>query len=731
MSFGLKNSGATYQRMMNKVLEDQLGKNVEVYIDDMIVKSFDMTNYVQNLEQTFRKLRKYRIRLNPVKCSFGVPAGKFLGFMLTHRGIEANPDKCKEVLDMKEAIEGWNPECQAAFNNVKKCLATPPVLSKPDPGDILILYLAVGEETTSAVLIKETNEGQEPIYFVSRALQGANVRYQKLEKVAFALLITARRLRPYFQGHQIIVRTNQPIWQVFHKPDLVGRMTNWAIELSEYDIAYESRKAIKSQALADFVMELTPLNLEHEESGGAWKVYVDGSSNNKGRGAGIILESLGGVTIEHSLNLGFPTSNNQVEYEALIAGLMQAKEHGARKVQIFSDSQLVTSQIEGKYQAKGPLLIKYLNKVQEIMAGFDEVQVTHIPRWENSRADILSKLASTKNPGNHGTVVQQSMTMPSCVMVITSANDWRKPIVDYLEKGILPEDRLESRKLVRDATQYIIVNDQLFGKGLHIPMLKCLNSEGAEYVLAEIHEGINDHHMSGKALARKALRAGYYWPTMEADSKEHVKKCDSCQKHAKLIISPPEELKCILAPWPFFKWGMNLLGPFKAADGKLKWLIVAVDYFTKWIEAEPVTTITSARVQRFFERNIVSRFGIPVEVVTDNGTQFADKRFRQLMKDLQVTHRFASVEHPQSNGQAETANKVIVNGLKKRMFDAKESWVQQLYFVLWGYRTSTQTATGETLYRLMYGCEAMILVEVGEPSWRRMNSLGQGEQQKQ
>ncbi|XP_061363519.1 uncharacterized protein LOC133307115 [Gastrolobium bilobum] len=454
----------------------------------------------------------------------------------------------------------------------------PPVLSKPEPGDTLILYLAVGEQAINVVMIKETDKGQEPIYFISRALQGAEVRYQKLEKVAFALLITARRLRLYFQGHQIIVRTNQPIRQVLHKPDLAGRMTNWAIELSEHDITYESRKAIKSQALADFIMELTPMNPEHNKYGDAWKVYVDGSSNDKGSGAGIILESPEGVTIEHSLNLGFPISNNQAEYEALIAGLMQAKEHGAKKVKIFNDSQLVTSQIEGKYQAKGSLLMQYLSKIQEMMTDFDKVQ--------------------------------------------------RQPIVPYLEKGILPEDRLESKKLVRDAAQYTIVNDQQFRKGLHVPMLKCLNSEEAEYVLAEIHEGINGHHMGGKALARKALRAGYYWPTMEADSKDHVKRCDSFQKHTKLILSPPEELKYISAPWPFYKWGMDLLGPFKAAERQLKWLIVTVDYFTKWIEAEPVTTITSARLQRFFKRNIVSRFGIPAEVVTDNGTQFADKRFR-------------------------------------------------------------------------------------------------------
>ena len=139
-------------------------------------------------------------------------------------------------------------------------------------------------------------------------------------------------------------------------------------------------------------------------------------------------------------------------------------------------------------------------------------------------------------------------------------------------------------------------------------------------MLAEIHEGSNGHHMGGKALARKALRAGYYWPTMNHDAMEKAKTCDSCQKHARIIWPPPSELKGMPAPWPFFKWGMDILGPFRPAQGQCKWLIVVVDYFTKWIEAEPLATITSARVMKFFRHNIISRFGIPAEVVTDNGT---------------------------------------------------------------------------------------------------------------
>jgi hypothetical protein len=151
----------------------------------------------------------------------------------------------------------WGADCEKAFRELKKILSSPPVLSRPDPGQILYLYLAVTNEAINAALIKEESRNQCPIYFVSKALQGSELNYQRLEKVAYALLFASRRLRPYFQCHPIMVRTNQPIRQILHKPDLAGRMMTWAVELSQYDISYEPRQAIKAQALADFVAEMT------------------------------------------------------------------------------------------------------------------------------------------------------------------------------------------------------------------------------------------------------------------------------------------------------------------------------------------------------------------------------------------------------------------------------------------------------------------------------------------
>ncbi|MDV3140054.1 MAG: DDE-type integrase/transposase/recombinase, partial [Sweet potato little leaf phytoplasma] len=140
---------------------------------------------------------------------------------------------------------------------------------------------------------------------------------------------------------------------------------------------------------------------------------------------------------------------------------------------------------------------------------------------------------------------------------------------------------------------------------------------------------------------------------MLKDSLDHVKRCHQCQIHADVYQQPPEALHSMVSPWPFYMWGMDIIGKFPTAPGQLKFVVVAIDYFTKWIEAEAITTITTARVQKFFIKNIVARFGVPHTLVTDNGTQFTAGTFQELAEDLQIHHCFTSVEHPQTNGQAE------------------------------------------------------------------------------
>ena len=410
MPFGLKNAGATYQRLVNRMFQKQIGATMEVYIDDMLVKSTPAGLHIAHLSEAFQILRKYNMKLNPAKCAFGVSAGKFLGFIVNHRGIEANPDKIKALLDMSSPSEikevqrltgriaalshfvsrasdkcqpffqvlkkafQWDTKCEEAFSALKTYLSSPPILVSPTEGELLTLYLAVSDFSTSVVLVRDKERVQHPVYYYSRALRGAEERYPRMEKLILALVIAARKLRPYFQAHTIEVPTEYPMKQVLHKLETSSRLMKWAIELSEFDIIYRPKTAIKGQVLADFVMEFASSEPARDAQvatdPSTWKLSVDGASNAQGSGAGLILTSPEGIDIKYVLRFGFHASNNEAEYEAIIAGLNLTHSLEVDQLEVYSDSQLVVRQIEDTYEAKSETMVLYLQKVCDLLKKF-------------------------------------------------------------------------------------------------------------------------------------------------------------------------------------------------------------------------------------------------------------------------------------------------------------------------------------------------------------------------
>jgi len=196
-----------------------------------------------------------------------------------------------------------------------------------------------------------------------------------------------------------MVMTDLPIRKVLQKPDVAGRMTRWAVEISEFDIHYEPMGPIKGKIYADFVVELSSATTHREGADFRWVLSVDGLSNQQGSGAGVILEGPDRLLIDQALHFVFKASNNQAEYEALIVGMLLAKEMGARGLLAKSDSLLVTGQVTGEYQAKDPHMATYLEYVQELKESFDVFELVHVPREQNARADLLAKLASSGKGG--------------------------------------------------------------------------------------------------------------------------------------------------------------------------------------------------------------------------------------------------------------------------------------------------------------------------------------------
>ncbi|XP_015953775.1 uncharacterized protein LOC107478141 [Arachis duranensis] len=664
----------------------KIGRNMEVYVDDMVAKTPAQGSHCDDLVEIFKQLRAYNIRLNPDKCAFGVQGGKFLGFMLTSRGIEANPEKCKAVLNMTspktvkevQQLAGriaalsrflpavanrsyhffqtfskgkkftWTDECENSFTELKQNLTSPPILQRPETGKPLCLYLSVSNHAISSVLVTETGRKQNPVYFISRVLQPTKTRYPKIEQLALALVTTARRLRHYFQSHTIIVRTDQPLRQILTRPELAGRLIKWAIELSEFDIQYEPRKTLKSQVLADFILEMTNDTQNIEVN---WSIHVDGALNKEGSGAGVLLKEEDKVVAEQSLQFRFNASNNQAEYEALLAGLKLALQLQIPRITVYCDSSLVVHQIKGEFQVKDPLLEKYWLITKDLISKFSKFDIIHVNREQNTKADVLSKLATTRQTENTSALSQLTLDKPSfeqdTILSIIQVPDWRTPFLDYINTGTMPNDEPNLPLFRRRASFYTMLGNTLYRRGHSQPLLKCISNKEAEEVMAETHEGVCGNHIGGRALATKILQTGYYWPMIKRDCISKVKAYDNCQKHATLSETPAEELHTIEVSWLFDRWGLDILVPFPKAPGQIR-----------------------------------------------------------------------SVEHPQTNGQVESANRIILQGLKKKLDEAKGEWADLIPEILWSYNTSIQSATGETPFKLVYGAEALIPVEVSVPTLR-------------
>ncbi|GJV43679.1 reverse transcriptase domain-containing protein [Tanacetum coccineum] len=191
-----------------------------------------------------------------------------------------------------------------------------------------------------------------------------------------------------------------------------------------------------------------------------------------------------------------------------------------------------------------------------------------------------------------------------------------------------------------------------------------------------------------------------------------------CQVHKPVLRNSQERLNPITSLWPFYKWGIDIAGPFPEGPNKVKFLIVAMDYFTKWIEAKPVVTITGNQVKKFVWENIVCRFGLPGEIISDNGKQFRDNPFKDWCEKLCIQQHFASVKHPQTNGLVERANRSLGEGIKARLGKDNKNWMEEVSHVLWAHRTMIKTSNGDTPFSLTYGTEAVIPAEIGMPTFR-------------
>ncbi|CAL2271126.1 unnamed protein product [Prunus armeniaca] len=693
MPFGLKNAGATYQRAMQKIFGDMLHKNVKCYVDDLVIKSKRREDHLKDLRMVFNRLRKYQLKMNPLKCAFDVTSSKFLGFIVKHRGIEVDQTKNKAIRGMPEprnlrelkSLQGrlafirrfisnlagrcqpfsrlmkkdvpfvWDEACHNEFESIKKYLSSSPLLGAPIPGKPLILYIAAQERSIGALLAQENESHKEQaLYYLSRTLTGPELNYTPIEKTCLALVFAIQKLRHCMQAFTV---------------HLVAR----------------ADPAVKGQAVADFLAD-HPIPVDWEISDDlpdeqvffadispAWMMFFDRSARKDGAGAGVVFLSPERHVLPYSFFLSALCSNNVAEYQALIMGLQMVVEMKISSLEVYGDSMLVINQLLTHYEVRKDDLIPYHQMATQLLERFDFVTLEHVPRKDNQMADALALGAS-----------QEGANVISV----------RQPLIDYLEHGKLPDDSRHRSEVQRQAPRFIYYKEILYCHSFEGLFLRCLGEEDAPKAMEEAHSGICGAHQSRPKLHFQIKRMGYYWPTMVKDCMDYVKKCQACQFHANFIHQPPEPLHPTIASWPFDAWGLDVVGPIapKSSDGH-SYILAATDYFSKWAEAVPLKEVKKENIVNFIKVNIIHRYGVPCYIITDNGKPFSNRLMDKLCEDFGFKQRNSSMYNAPTNGLAEAFNKTLCNLLKKVVGRTKKDWHERINEALWAYRTTYRTPT--------------------------------------
>ncbi|XP_050117714.1 uncharacterized protein LOC126595476 [Malus sylvestris] len=482
----------------------------------------------------------------------------------------------------KENFE-WGPPHQEAFDDIKAYLTSPPVLVPPQRGNPLKLYISASDKSIGSLLAQNNEGGKEQAMYYLR------------------------------------------------------RIGKWIITLSEFSFQYVPQRAVKGQAIADFLAEhqesrdeiinipgtlevtnvwIPPgkgisgkdewIQQEIRRVAGlwitSWKLYFDGSYTQKASGARIVIINPQGIYHYYSFLLDYQgNTNNRAEYEALIIGLEILMDLGAMEVEVFGDSELVINQLNEEFNCRLITMARYNLTATQLLSYWDsDISVSHVPRGANLAANEMAQLASGMpiQEKRYGLDVEiQRRNLPSIlekgfsldVMVQeTEIEDWRSPIIHHLKYPF-------SKKNRQQATKYVLWAKDLLRKTPDGLLLKCLGQEESMRVMAKVHEGVCGAHQARTKMRWLLRRYGYFWPDMEKDCKSYARGCEECQRHSHLQHVPSVPLNPVVKPWPFRGWAMDFIGHIYPASSKgHTFIIVAMDYFTKWVEAS-AAYITSKR----------------------------------------------------------------------------------------------------------------------------------------
>ena len=633
MPFGLCNAPATFQRLMEGVLAGLAREKCLIYLDDVLVIGETFTDHLSNLREVLNRLSSAGLRLKPVKCHILQREVLFLGFLVSAKGISANPDKVRAVsefptpsdlralraflgltsyyrrfvprysaiaqplycLTRKEVPFQWTDECGRAFQRLRVALTEAPVLAYPQFGHPFLLETDASGAGLGAVLSQKQEDGTtRPIAYASRTLQPHEKNYGISELEALGVVWAVKHFRHYIYGHPCTVYTDhEALKSLLNTPQPSGKLARWGMALQELDLDIQYR-AGKTNTRAD-ALSRYPVPLSSDDC-------------------------------------------SQTETPTLIAAVEPV------------DSSLLTAQ-SGEQDP---------------------------------------------NP-DRASLAQQQRSDPQLL-----------EIVQYITEGVLPTNEGSARKILLSQSSYTVLDGVLY----HVEEDKTLRvippTNNRHQLFLEAHEGAFSGHLR-QAKIHSQLSRHFWWPGMRKDINEWCRACTKCASRS-VGRAVRSKLSPIPVGGPFDMVGVDVLQLPKTKQGN-RYAVVFMDYLTKWPEVFAVPNQTAPTIAKLLVEGVVARHGVPAKLLSDRGPSFLSKLVLEVCKYLGVTKVNTSAYHPQSDGLVERFNRTLTDMLAKSVVPGITEWDQKLPFVLFAYRASLQTSTGDSPFFLMYGRDPRLPTE--------------------
>ena len=381
------------------------------------------------------------------------------------------------------------------------------------------------------------------------------------------------------------------------------------------------------------------------------------------------------------------------------------------KIIIYTDHAALKYLLLNK-EAK-PRLIRWVLLLQEF-----DLEIKDKKGSENSVADHLSRLHISGGKDIGETFPDEHL------LAISSHAPWYAHIVNFIVTGSIPEywNRHRKDKFFHELKYYFWEEPLLFHLGYDQIIRRCVSEEEQGDILAMCHSSTCRGYFAARKTADKILQSGFYWPSIFKDAHRFYTECLHYQ--AAINISKRDEMpmRPILEVEIFDLWGIDFMGPFPPSDGK-EYILVAVDYVSKWVEAIPTRTNDHREVLRFITRCIFARYGCPRAIISDGGSHFNNSHFRALLKKYGVHHRNTTPYHPQANGQVEVSNREVKTILKKIIRPDGKDWAHKLPDALWAYRMAYKTPIGMSPFRLIYGKACHLPVEIEHRAYWAIDNM--------